>query len=126
MNTRMLMSVSALLLGSAGILLLFLPAEMADVLAMQQAALALQVVGCACFAFAMLDWTARGSVLGGIFGRPVVLANFTLFVTSALALLKAAGSARSSAVLLSGVVCAIFATVFGFLLFRHPAPTRSC
>jgi hypothetical protein len=36
----------------------------------------MQLLAAAWLGFAALDWLSRGTVLGGIYGRPLVVANF--------------------------------------------------
>jgi len=49
-----------------------------------------QLLGAAWLAVAALNWLQRESILGGIYGRPVVLANVALYLISALSLIRAA------------------------------------
>ena len=49
-----------------------------------------QLLGAAWLAVAALNWLQRESILGSIYGRPVVLANVALYLISALSLIRAA------------------------------------
>jgi len=42
------------------------------------------------FGFAMINWTAKTSLLGWIYGRPIPIGNFAHYAIAALALLKIA------------------------------------
>jgi hypothetical protein len=72
------------------------------------------------FATAMMNWTARGSLLGGIYQRPVGIANLTHFVIGALALLRGAWATRSLPVIIAAVIYGIFALAFSSVFFRSP------
>jgi hypothetical protein len=85
--------VSAAVLLVAGIALLFVPDTVLPRLvpAYPEAALWLgQLLGAAWLGMAALNWLNRSTVLGGIYGRPVVMANLALYCVSALVLLRAA------------------------------------
>jgi hypothetical protein len=90
--TRLLMSAAALVLGSVGVACLFAPdlvlASIAGV-ASPGAMLLAQVLGTLSLGFAVLDWMWKGNRLGGIYGRPIVLANALHLVSTALVMFKA-------------------------------------
>lgn len=46
----------------------------------------LQLIGAALFGFAMLNWLSRYSLVGGIYSRPLVVANLAHTATAALML----------------------------------------
>ena len=48
----------------------------------------LQLLGALYFAFAMVNWTAKGAAIGGIYNKPVAIGNFTHFTIGGLALVK--------------------------------------
>ena len=84
-----------------------------------------QLVGAGLFGFAMLNWMSRFATIGGIYGRPLVVANLAHTVTAALAILQIIrrGGATTSAI--AGLACyAVFAVGFGVTLFVDPT-TRS-
>jgi hypothetical protein len=117
MNTKFLMTSSSLVLGAAGVFALFMP----DVLLPAQGGAGLmlvQLMGGLYFAFAMMNWTAKDSAIGGIYARPVSLANFSHFLTGALLLLKYLFSALDLFVLAVTVVYVIYAVCFYWLVFR--------
>jgi hypothetical protein len=70
---------------------------------------------------AALNWLNRGARLGGIYGRPVVGMNAILFFISAIVLLKfTIRPGTPSAVALPAAICAAFAVLYGWLMFRGP------
>jgi hypothetical protein len=51
--------------------------------------LGLQLFAGGLFAIAALDWIGRGAIYGGIYGRPIVVANFGFGLIAAATLLSA-------------------------------------
>ena len=83
---------------------------------------ALQMVGALYLGFAMLNWMSRGSSLGGIYGRPIVVANMLHFTVASLALVKTLPGWHPPVVVAATIICSLFAAAFGLLLFRTPLP----
>ncbi len=124
------MTSSAVILGLTGIGLTFLPAEILTRLThnpTKSLEFLLQIIGALYFAFAMLNWMTKSSLIGGIYNRPVAVANFTHFVIVALALVKGVFSnpALPAGILTATVMYSVFAVFFGIILFRHPLPEKS-
>jgi hypothetical protein len=116
------LSAAVLLLGGA--VLLFAPDAVLPVLAPgfpPAAAWLGQLLGAAWLGVAALNWLQRGVVLGGIYGRPVVLANLALYFISAASLLRAllAGTAPA-ALWLAVALAGMLAAAYGALLLRGP------
>lgn len=55
-----------------------------------QAIIVVQIGASIYLGFAILNWMARGSVIGGIYGRPVTLGNFLHFAVASITLIKVA------------------------------------
>lgn len=80
-----------------------------------------QLVAAAWLAVAALDWLSQRALLGGIYGRPVVLANTVLYFSSATVLVKLVMRRDTPAALWIVVVPAVlFAGVYAWLLLRGP------
>ena len=82
----------------------------------------LQIMGALYFSFAMINWMAKGAIIGGIYNKPLAIGNFTHFFIGALALIKAAAnnpSLPAGVYLLTGLY-AVFALLFGLIAFRDP------
>ena len=124
MPTRLLMLVSATVMGIFGLLLLFLPQEFISLFDITNGAsvpIFLQLLGALYVAFAMINWTARGSIVGGIYGRPITAGNFTHFFLGTLLFLKEMRFAPIPIWLLAGMfLYTVFAVFFGRLLFVQP------
>ena len=122
MNTKLLMTISSLVLGLAGILTLFAPETLLAMLGVPTAnplSVVIQLMGALYFSMAMMNWTAKDSAIGGIYARPVSLANFAHFFIGTLLLANYLVSNGYSVIILSIlVVYAIFASLFYWLVFR--------
>jgi hypothetical protein len=129
MNTKWIMIATSLLLGVSGIALTFAPDLIIGSLGVNPSQVSIilgQILGALYFGFAMLNWMTKESLIGGIYNRPIAVANFTHFMIAGLALVKASISNPQIPILLilvSGVY-AVLALLFGILLFRHPIPDK--
>lgn len=122
MHTNLLMRANAFTLGLVGCSLSFLPREIADIMSLQSDPILLQLLGALYFGFALLNWMNKGKILGGIYGRPIVMANFAHFLIGAFALIKYALKGTDSNVLLILTsVYVIFGMAFGWMAFTHPS-----
>lgn len=129
MNTKLVLGASAVAMGAAGIAGTFLPQELLIALGVQPSGLLpvlVQLLAALLFSFAMVNWTARGSLIGGIYNRPVALGNLTHFVIGALALTKAAIAMRGNAIVWGAAfVYIVFAVAFTAVFFRSPVSGSS-
>jgi hypothetical protein len=123
MNTKLLMIISALIMGLTGVALSFLPQEVASSLGLSEAsAIILQVLGALYFGFAMINWTAKANLIGGIYSRPVALGNMAHFVVGALALAKLAfKDAGPTYLWVAALVYSVFAILFAYVFYTTPA-----
>jgi len=125
MNTKSLMTLSAIILALIGISLIFLPNEILDYLELsvsETLQLLMQIIGSLYFALAILNWMSKGSLIGGIYGRPIAMANLTHFVIAGLALIKGvlANPSLSYVIWSIAIIYSIFSICFGIVAFRHP------
>ncbi|MGH8636894.1 MAG: hypothetical protein ACREUZ_07145 [Burkholderiales bacterium] len=80
-----------------------------------------QLLGAAVFGLGMLNWMNRFAQVGGIYGRPVVVANFANAFTSALMLVHVAREVPMNVPLAAGLATyALLALGFGARLFGSP------
>lgn len=125
MNTKLLMALSALILGSTGIILSFLPQESAAFLDLDSSDIVMQLLGAAYFGFAMINWTAKANLIGGIYGRPIAIGNFTHFVVASLALIKLTLKNSGDIVLIAlSIVYTLLAISYAYVFFTHPSTTN--
>lgn len=124
MNTKIVMSSSAILLGVSGIALSFFPKEIMHYTYPDSPAafsLFFQILGALYFAFAMLNWTAKENFIGGIYGRPIAIGNLTHFIVAGLALIKGISAGYStSLIIIITIAYAIYAIFFSLIFFTHP------
>lgn len=123
-NTKLLLTASAVVMGAAGIAGSFAPAEIAAALrlgATARTSLVVQLFAAVLFAFAMVNWIARHSAIGGIYNRAIAVGNVTHFVIGALALSKAvAAGERHLGIMIGAAIYIVFALSFVRVLLRSP------
>jgi hypothetical protein len=128
MNTKLLMTTTALVMMGLGIIFSFLPAEASEFLTgdknVSTITIFLQLTGALYFAFGMVNWTAKANLIGGIYGRPIALGNMTHFIIGGLALIKAYISQGSMVVLPLLLVYVVFGIAFAIVFFTHPIPEK--
>jgi hypothetical protein len=118
---RLLMSSSAVFLAALGIGASFLPQELlarggspADWFTTT----VVQLAGAAWVAFALVNWAASGTLIGGLYGRPIALGNFAHFAIGAIVLLTIVPRGHAGTALLAATALyAAFAAWFGYALF---------
>jgi hypothetical protein len=122
--SRILMLASAVVMALAGLGASFLADDLVRWSGAPVAPLAVllvQLLGAIYLGMAMLNWSVRDAVIGGIYGRPVAMANILHFVPAAIACLKLVlRTPQPGAVWAVAAVYAVFATSFLVLTFRHP------
>ena len=112
---------SALLLFAGGLTWLFAPDAAFSSLGLAmppQSAWAGQLLGAAWLGFGALNWVQRRAILGGVYGRPIVLSNLFHYFIGAMALIKAGQG--GAGVWLLAIPFAALALAYGALLFRGP------
>ena len=122
-SSRMLMSVSALCMALPGLAGSFLPEEALEFVGSDPdtpTIILVQITAALYMGFAILNWMARGSVLGGIYGRPVLLGNFLHFAVVAALLIKASIVHQTLGLTVLAAAYALLAVWFGLVLFTHP------
>ena len=123
MRTSLLSRASALVLLIGGVALLFAADDILPRLSPGfpgTAGWVGQLLGAAWLAIAALNWLNKGARLGGIYGRPVVLTNAVVYFVSATVLVKIVSGPALTPVVIVTVVCALFAGLYAWLLFRGP------
>jgi hypothetical protein len=123
-SARLLMTLSAVTLAALGVVSCFLPQEIlqrAGATPDRFPVAVVQIAGALYFGFAMLNWSAKGMLLGGIYGRPIVVANLTHFVIGAIGLLEVRD--KSGEVVAAAGAYSLFAAWFGYVLFGPGPPS---
>jgi hypothetical protein len=123
MNTKWLMVVTSIVLGTTGILLLFAPELLLEALGTEMVEplpVVVQVLAGVYLSFALMNWTIRASVIGGIYNRPLALGNFTHFFIGMLVLLKYLFTGSMPMVLVIATCgYTLFVALFAWLVFKH-------
>jgi hypothetical protein len=124
-TTRLIMILSAIFLAVMGLSLTFLPNEIAGLTGMvpdKTFTATLQILGALYFSFAMLNWMAKGILIGGIYGKPVSIANLTHFVIGALTLIKLLLNNHDLhyAIWILAGIYTVFAVLFGMIFSKNP------
>jgi len=116
------MTASSLVLGLAGIFALFAPESLLDIPGVPMAnpvSVFIQLMGALYFSIALMNWTAKDSIIGGIYARPISLGSFAHFFSETLLLAKyVVSNGFNLTILLMLAVYAIFAFLFYWLVFR--------
>ena len=124
MTGRFILIASALWAGACGFAAVFLPQNMSASLAIERSLatdVVIQLLGGCLFGFAMMNWMAKGSRIGGIYNKPLAVGNLMHFMIGAFTLFKLA-SAGTLLVIAAGIYAA-FAVAFGLLVFGFIQPT---
>ena len=123
MSGRLILSVSAGILFLCGGAALFAADEvgrMIDPAPSPALPLVVQLAATGLLGFSILNWMSRGSRIGGIYSRPIGIANLFLFTTAALTFGKAVAAEKLPAS--AAGLCIIFSALafsFAWLLFVH-------
>ena len=125
MKTKLLMISSCIFLGALGITFTFIPDEIISGLSVTPnpiSILSLQLLGALYLGFAMLNWMAKGSLIGGIYNRPIAIGNFMHFAVGALALIKIITKihTHSEIIIFLTVFYVIFALLFAYVFKTNP------
>ncbi|KAA9038720.1 hypothetical protein FW778_14335 [Ginsengibacter hankyongi] len=123
MNTKLLMTISAAILGAVGIILTFMPQEVSHFLNFTELTpIVFQILGALYFGFAMLNWTAKANLIGGIYSRPIAIGNFTHFLIGGLASIKLVlHNTALTSIWICAIVYLVFALLFGYVFFTNPS-----
>ena len=125
MKTKLLMTSSALFCGIIGTLLLFLPIEIAEYLGVEPTIITilfLKILSAIYLGFGILNWTAKGTLIGGIYNKPIVLGNLLHFAVGAIELIKVISSIQThrEIIIFLTVFYVIFALLFAYVIKTNP------
>lgn len=123
-NSSVLSHISALLLFAGGLVLLFASDVVLAAVTPgfpSAAAWLGQLLAAAWIGVGTTNWLQRRAMLGGIYGRPTVLANLALYFVSALSLVGALLRGNAPPVLwVAAAIAGVMAVAYGVLLLRGP------
>ena len=129
MNTKIVMTSSALFYAIIGIILSFLPNEIADYLNVEYniiTILFLNIMSALYLGFGILNWMAKGTLIGGIYNRPIAIGNLMHFGVGAIALVKISSNVQihSEIIISLSAVYVIFALLFAYVFRTNPTKTE--
>ncbi|MBL7980346.1 MAG: hypothetical protein JNL52_00915 [Flavobacteriales bacterium] len=125
MNSRSLLTSSALFLALVGLALTFAPAEVLGTTNEQYTVIG-QLLGAALCGAACINWMARSAPMGGIYGRPLASGNLVHFLVGGLALVKVAPHLQPVWLFLPLVACyLLFAALFAYSAFFTASPSNT-
>ncbi len=128
---KIMITAAAIVLFILGVLLNFIPDESASIMGMgedEALAFSLQIDAGLSLGLGLLNWMTRRAAIGGIYNKPLVLANTLSFVVIALALYRGLSSGLLSRVMWAPFfVMALLAIGFAYLAFLYSpkAPART-
>jgi len=125
MNTKIILTSSAIFLGLTGLGLSFFPSEILNYLNIetsQVTTIFMQLLGALYLGFGMLNWMAKGSIIGGIYNKPIAIGNLMHFGVGALALVKVVFGVQENTeiIIVLIVFYAIFAIAFAYIFMANP------
>jgi hypothetical protein len=123
--SRTLMALSAVLMAVLGLITSYFPDKVLEThgtVPDGPTMLLIQMMGALYLGFAVLNWTARGAIIGGIYARPLAFGNFLHFAMVAVMLTREAIDHGVIQLATSAAVFGAFAIGFGVLLYRMPTP----
>ena len=125
MKTKLLMTSSALFCGIIGILLLFLPNEIAEYLNVEPTIITilfLKILSALYLGFGILNWTVKGSLIGGIYNKPIALGNLLHFVVGSIELVKVISNIQThrEIIIFLTALYIIFGVLFAYVLKNNP------
>jgi hypothetical protein len=124
-NTKIVMTSSAIFLAIIGIFLSFLPDEILDYLNVEPniiAVLFLKMLSALYLGYGILNWMAKGALIGGIYNRPIAIGNLMHFGVGAIALFKIVSNIQThSEIIISfTAVYVLFTLLFGYIFKNNP------
>ncbi|HUP59049.1 MAG TPA: hypothetical protein VNA69_01380 [Thermoanaerobaculia bacterium] len=129
MNTKLLMGASALTMAALGVAGSFLPREFLVSIDIAPAGImpaVIQLHAALLLGFAMVNWMAKDSLIGGIYNRPVAVGNLLHFASGAIALGKFVfGRAVPPFAIIAAIVYVAFAVGFAIVVFGSPVKVQS-
>jgi len=124
MNTKLLLTTSALLMAAGGLCLQFAPHEVLTYggnPAIGITPVLVQLLGALYLGFALLNWMSKAVLMGGIYARPLAIGNLAHFTVGALTLLRYASTTpKAGGIWALTLGYALLALLFGVVIFTHP------
>ena len=126
MNTKTLMIISAIFLAVNGFGFTFFPDEITRLLINDDnyiLILILQILGALYLGFSILNLTAKASLIGGIYNKPILIGNLLHFFTASMTFIKLTFKAETNLQLIFSytIIYSLFTLSFGYVFFTNPS-----
>ena len=122
MNSKILMTISAIVLAVPGLGALFAPQEFLTYLGAPTSGYLpalVQLFAAALLGLAMINWAVKGSKVGGIYNRPIAVGNLMHFTVGAFTLVHVSMRGHVPVVVIAiTVIYALLGIAFGAVVFR--------
>jgi hypothetical protein len=120
------MTTSAILLGVMGIIFSFFPGDILAYLNSDTnpiSILFLQILSSLYLGFAIMNWMAKGSIIGGIYNKPIAIGNMMHFGVGAIAMLKVIFKiqAHTEIIISLTVIYSMLALSFAYVFMNNPS-----
>jgi hypothetical protein len=116
--SKILLTISAAFLFLLGVALNFAPAEVVRVSGLQGTSVVpFQMLAGALLGVGLMNWFSRNGVFGGVYGRPLGLANVVLFAVGGISLGRGAMEIGSPVLWGLTAIYAVFALAFIWVVF---------
>jgi hypothetical protein len=129
MKTHALMAASTVFLAITGVAALFAPDEILRAAGIPSSPFLpslVQLCAALLLGFAMTNWMAKGSRVGGIYNRPIALGNLLHFAVGAITLDRFALRGHEAwPMLVFATIYTIFAVAFGLVVFGRGESSRA-
>ena len=125
MNVKILMTASSIFSGVLGISFIFFPDEIVSYLGIEANVITLlffQLLSSLYLGFGILNWMAKGTLIGGIYNRPIAIGNFMHFGVGAITLVKLVFiiQVHTEIIIPLTILYAIFAIAFAYVFMTNP------
>lgn len=123
MFSRGLMIASALFLGAMGVGLSFWPQELLlffDMDVLPMTVLIMQLAGSLYLSLAILNWMSKSTLIGGGYGRPLLIANLIHFKVSSITLVKFSVQILNTGFLILASIYILFTFAFIYAFMTNP------
>ena len=119
------MTASALFSGVLGISFIFFPDDIVSYLGIEANTITLiflQLLSSLYLGFAILNWMAKGTLIGGIYNRPIAIGNFMHFGVGAITLVKLVFKieVHTEIIIPLTIIYVIFAIAFAYVFMTNP------
>ncbi len=126
MKLNLLVVITAVVYALPGLVFTFAPDEVLLRLGLAAAPpllhWLLELLGGALMGLAIMNAMQRYAMVGGVYGRPLLLANLTLLSIGGLSSLRLWRTTGDQRILIAAVILCALLAAYGRLLFKSPTP----